>query len=153
MMGLIGFITGLTGFFLHQIIDLIADNKWKIAKYFISENKHEFGTAWIATSAYSSLFLLFSTTIVVFLRPSAAGSGMPELIGFLNGTMIRHIFNLKTYVVKFFSCALAVGAGMPVGPEGPMIHLGSMVGAGVSQFQSKTLGIKLPFFERFRNSE
>ena len=34
-----------------------------------------------------------------------------------------------------------------------MIHLGSLVGAGLSQFQSKTLGIKLPFFERFRNSE
>lgn len=153
MMGLIGFITGLTGFFLHQIIDVIADTKWKIVKDFISPDKKEYGAAWITASAYSSLFLLISAGIVVFLRPSAAGSGMPELIGFLNGTMIRHIFNLKTYVVKFFSCALAVGAGMPIGPEGPMIHLGSMVGAGLSQFQSKTLGIKLPFFERFRNSE
>ena len=34
-----------------------------------------------------------------------------------------------------------------------MIHLGSLVGAGISQFQSKTLGIKLPFFQRFRNPE
>eukprot|EP00092_Neocalanus_flemingeri_P010722 GFUD01011549.1.p1 GENE.GFUD01011549.1~~GFUD01011549.1.p1 ORF type:complete len:864 (-),score=141.42 GFUD01011549.1:346-2937(-) len=153
MMGLIGFFTGVTGFFLHQIIDVIADTKWNIAKDFISADKREYGSAWITTSAYSSLFLVISAGIVVFLRPSAAGSGMPELIGFLNGTMIRHIFNLKTYVVKFFSCAFAVGAGMPIGPEGPMIHLGSMVGAGVSQFQSKTLGIKLPFFERFRNSE
>jgi len=153
MMGLIGFCTGITGFILHQVIDIIADTKWKIAKDFISDKRNELGVAWITTTAYSSLFLLISSAIVVFLRPSAAGSGMPELIGFLNGTMIRHIFNLKTYVVKFFSCALAVGAGMPVGPEGPMIHLGSMVGAGISQFQSKTLGIKLPFFERFRNSE
>jgi hypothetical protein len=31
-----------------------------------------------------------------------------------------------------------------------MIHLGSIVGAGVSQFQSKTLGFQLPFFTRFR---
>ena len=60
---------------------------------------------------------------------------MPELIGFLNGTLIRHIFNIKTFAVKFFSCALAVGSGMPVGPEGPMIHMGALVGAGVSQFQ------------------
>lgn len=27
-------------------------------------------------------------------------------------------------VVKFFSCVCAVGAGLPIGPEGPMIHLG-----------------------------
>lgn len=57
-------------------------------------------------------------------RPSAGGSGIPELIGFLNGTIIRHIFNIRTMVVKFFSCIFAVGSGMPVGPEGPMIHLG-----------------------------
>ena len=31
-----------------------------------------------------------------------------------------------------------------------MIHMGSMVGAGISQFQSKTLGISIPFFTRFR---
>ncbi len=77
---------------------------------------------------------------------------MPELIGFLNGTLIRHIFNIKTLVVKFVSCAMSVGSGMPVGPEGPMIHMGALVGAGVSQFQSRTLGFDLPFFRRFRNS-
>ena len=58
------------------------------------------------------------------MRPSAGGSGIPELIGFLNGTVVRHIFNVKTMVVKFLSCCAAVGSGMPVGPEGPMIHLG-----------------------------
>ena len=59
-----------------------------------------------------------------YYRPSAGGSGIPELIGFLNGTVVRHIFNFKTMLVKFFSCVCAVGAGLPIGPEGPMIHLG-----------------------------
>lgn len=90
---------------------------------------------------------------MVYLRPSAAGSGMPELIGFLNGTFIRHIFNVKTLAVKFVSCAFSVASGMPVGPEGPMIHMGALIGAGVSQFQSKTLGFTVPLFQRFRNSQ
>ena len=59
-----------------------------------------------------------------FLCPSAAGSGIPEVIGFLNGTVVRYIFNVKTMLVKFFSCCCSVGSGMPVGPEGPMIHMG-----------------------------
>ena len=105
------------------------------------------------TSACSGSLLLVSSSIVVYVRPSAAGSGLPELIGFLNGTFMRRIFNLKTFIAKFVSCFLSVGSGMPVGPEGPMIHLGSIIGAGLSQFQSKTLGVKLPYFERFRNPE
>ena len=46
------------------------------------------------------------------------------MIGFLNGTVMRHVLNMRAFTVKFFSCCCAVGAGLPVGPEGPMIHMG-----------------------------
>ncbi len=42
--------------------------------------------------------------------------------------MLLQIFNLKTFAVKFLSAVTAVGSGLPVGPEGPMIHLGAIVG-------------------------
>jgi chloride channel 7 len=45
-------------------------------------------------------------------------------MAFLNGTVVRHIFNVKTLIIKFLSCVCAVAAGLPVGPEGPMIHMG-----------------------------
>ena len=63
------------------------------------------------------------------------------------------IFQVQTLIVKFLSCAFAVGCGMPVGYEGPMIHLGSLVAAGMSQFKSATFECSLPCFSRFRNSE
>jgi len=61
---------------------------------------------------------------VQFICQEAGGSGIPEVIGFLNGTVMRHVLNLPAICVKFFSCSCAVGAGLPVGPEGPMIHIG-----------------------------
>ncbi len=54
-------------------------------------------------------------------------------------------------LVKFISCAAAVGSGLPVGPEGPMIHIGAMVGAALSQGHSTTLNFSTNFFQRFRN--
>ena len=151
LMGIIGVVVGLLGFLLHQTIDVIAATKWSYARTFIGGNGAF--VAWLWLLGYGLVFVVPSTVIVVLMRPSAAGSGMPELIGFLNGALIRHIFNVKTLAAKFFSCAFAVGGGLPVGPEGPMIHMGALVGAGVSQLQSQTLGISLPWFRRFRNSQ
>ncbi|KXJ16127.1 chloride channel protein D [Exaiptasia diaphana] len=151
MMGIIGFTVGFIGFLMHQLIDVIAELKWDKASEFIKEK--DYALAWIWVMGYSVLFIIVSSVPVVYLRPSAQASGIPELIGFLNGTVVRHIFNVKTMVVKFFSCVCAVGAGLPIGPEGPMIHLGSLIGAGMSQFKSETLKLNLPFFERFRNTE
>eukprot|EP00058_Branchiostoma_floridae_P008472 XP_002593960.1 hypothetical protein BRAFLDRAFT_68603 [Branchiostoma floridae] len=151
MMGLIGFSVGFLGFLLHQIIEIISEYKWDKAEDFIKEG--DIAVAYIWVLGYSLLLVIVGSGLVVYLRPSAGGSGMPELIGFLNGTVVRHIFNVKTFVVKFLSCACAVASGLPVGPEGPMIHMGGLIGAGLSQFRSGTLGFSLPFFERFRNSE
>ena len=148
-MAIIGVATGITGFLLHQIIEVIADFKWDFAKRFLLEG--DLLLSWLTASAYSLVFVLLSTALVVLVRPSAAGSGTPELISFLNGTMIKQFFNLETFLVKFVSCGLAVGAGLPVGPEGPMIHLGSLVGAQLSQFQTKRLSTWLPWFNRFYN--
>jgi len=71
------------------------------------------------------LFILFLVRFLLqFFCLPAGGSGIPEVIGFLNGTIIRHVFTLRAFAVKFVSCMFAVGAGLPVGPEGPMIHIG-----------------------------
>jgi len=43
------------------------------------------------------------------------------------------MFEWKTTAIKFISCACCVGAGLPVGPEGPMIFLGATLGGLVSQ--------------------
>ena len=86
------------------------------------------------------------------IQPAAAGSGIQDIIGFLNGTRIKDIFKLQTCIVKFLSCSFAVGCGMPVGNEGPMIHLGSIVAVGVSQFKSVIFECTQPIL-RFRYSE
>jgi hypothetical protein len=67
------------------------------------------------------------------------------------GVLLPKVFNIFTVVVKFASCALCVASGLPVGPEGPMIHLGAALGAALSQGHSTTLGFTTHLFRRFRN--
>ena len=64
---------------------------------------------------------------------------------------------MRTLVIKFIGCLLAVGSGLPAGPEAPMIHLGAMCGRAISAHDSLLawLGKKIPPLEKvlilFRN--
>lgn len=62
--------------------------------------------------------------------------------------LIPKVFNISTVAVKFVSCALCVASGLPVGPEGPMIHLGAAIGAALSQGHSTSLGFTTNVFKR-----
>lgn len=92
------------------------------------------------------------SSLCCLVMPSAAGSGIPDVMAYLNGVMFPRIFNIRNLVVKTLSCILAVSAGLPVGTEGPMIHMGSLIGAGLPTGRSRSLRCSATsIFDVFRN--
>ncbi|XP_028592848.2 chloride channel protein C-like [Podarcis muralis] len=150
VMGIIGIIVGTVGFLIHQIIDYLIKLKWELVKNYIQ--KGNFHMTWLYILGIGLAMIIVSSGLVVFFCPTGAPSGLPEVIGFLNGASIQHIFNIRTFVGTFVSCVLAVASGLFCGPEGPMIHLGAIIGYGLSQSRPKILGMNLPSFTRFWNS-
>ncbi|KAM9200256.1 chloride channel protein C-like [Mergus octosetaceus] len=150
LMGLIGTAVGMLGFLTHQIIDSLITLKWDLVENYLKDGN--FHLTWVCVLGTGLAMILVSSSSVLFFCPAGSPSGLPEIIGYLNGTSIQHLFNIKTFLGTFVSCVLAVAAGLFCGPEGPMVHLGAILGCGLSQLQSDTLGIHLPFFTRFQNS-
>ncbi|GAB5367354.1 hypothetical protein AAMO2058_001223200 [Amorphochlora amoebiformis] len=54
--------------------------------------------------------------------------------------MIKRSMRIKTLFAKATGVVFAVAGGLPVGKEGPMIHTGAIMGAGLSQGKSSTFG-------------
>uniref|UniRef100_A0A8C9J319 Chloride channel protein n=1 Tax=Panthera tigris altaica TaxID=74533 RepID=A0A8C9J319_PANTA len=98
----------------------------------------------------NSAFVLVGSAIVAFVEPVAAGSGIPQIKCFLNGVKIPHVVRLKTLVIKVSGVILSVVGGLAVGKEGPMIHSGSVIAAGISQGRSTSLKRDFKIFEYFR---
>ncbi|OXB55684.1 hypothetical protein ASZ78_003816, partial [Callipepla squamata] len=150
LMGLIGTAVGMLGFLTHQIVDSLVKLKWDLVENYLKDGN--FHLAWVCVLGSGLAMVLVSSSLVLFFCPAGSPSGLPEIIGYLNGTSIQHLFNIKTFVGTFVSCVLAVASGLFCGLEGPMVHLGAILGCGLSQLHSDTLGIHLPFLTRFRNS-
>ncbi|CAI5507963.1 unnamed protein product [Closterium sp. Naga37s-1] len=70
---------------------------------------------------------LVGLAAVLTVNVAPLANGVPEIKGFLNGNSIPGFFELRTTVVKILGLLLVVAAGMPVGREGPMAHIGAGV--------------------------
>lgn len=88
--------------------------------------------------------------LVSYGEPVAAGSGIPVIKCYLNGVKIPHVVRLKTLVVKAVGVVFAVAGGLAVGKEGPMIHSGAVLAAGISQGRSILFRRDFQLFETFR---
>ena len=89
-------------------------------------------TAWIFFAGLSVCCVLISSIMTIYWGPGANGSGVAELIGYLNGINYPNVLGFETYVTKVFGVVLAVVGGLCVGKEGPLAHIGANIGAAVT---------------------
>eukprot|EP01062_Namystynia_karyoxenos_P054592 TRINITY_DN4502_c0_g1_i1.p1 TRINITY_DN4502_c0_g1~~TRINITY_DN4502_c0_g1_i1.p1 ORF type:complete len:1369 (+),score=417.25 TRINITY_DN4502_c0_g1_i1:90-4109(+) len=139
---LIGVCTASVAFFINYFTKKIFDWKfdWLITMIRDCDNcKWEpFGYYALANAGLTLVAALF-----VFVCPIAAGSGIPEIKCFLNGVKIPGVLRLQSLVAKSLGVLFSVAAGLPCGKEGPMIHSGAIVAAGISQGQTRQLGFSI----------
>uniref|UniRef100_T1J037 Chloride channel protein n=1 Tax=Strigamia maritima TaxID=126957 RepID=T1J037_STRMM len=92
---------------------------------------------WLALNA-GPVFL--AAILACVIEPVAAGSGIPEVKCYLNGVKIPRIVRFRTLLAKTVGVTLSVVGGLAVGKEGPMIHSGAVIAAGISQGRSTSFG-------------
>ncbi|XP_036407381.1 H(+)/Cl(-) exchange transporter 7-like [Megalops cyprinoides] len=150
--GLIGFLTGLIACFIDIVVENLAGVKYQLVKQNIEKFTEVGGLSisLILWALLNSVFVMVGSVIVAFFEPIAAGSGIPQIKCYLNGVKIPRVVRLKTLVVKVCGVICSVVGGLAVGKEGPMIHSGAVVAAGVSQGRSTSLKRDFKIFEYFR---
>nr|KAG5710384.1 hypothetical protein BaRGS_022202 [Batillaria attramentaria] len=98
---------------------------------------------------FNAALVIVAAVLVAYVEPCAAGSGIPQIKCYLNGVKVPRVVRIKTLFAKVIGVIGAVAGGLAVGKEGPMIHSGAVVAAGVSQGRSTSLGFDFHIFEYF----
>uniref|UniRef100_A0A674PFE4 Chloride channel 2c n=1 Tax=Takifugu rubripes TaxID=31033 RepID=A0A674PFE4_TAKRU len=94
--------------------------------------------AWVT---YPVVLITFSAGFTQILAPQAVGSGIPEMKTILRGVVLKEYLTFKTFVAKVIGLTCALGSGMPLGKEGPFVHIASLCAALLSKFMSLFGGI------------
>lgn len=149
----IGIWTALVACGINIVIDQLSFVKYAFLKRQVDQNVLNGDLCipylyWVLTNVVP---VMIGATLVAYIEPVAAGSGIPQVKCYLNGVKIPRIVRIKTLAVKTVGVVTSVVGGLAGGKEGPMIHSGAVIAAGLSQGKSTTFRRDLKVFEYFRD--
>ncbi|KAI8815194.1 chloride channel [Cladochytrium replicatum] len=148
---LIAITIALVTTIIYYCFGAIGELRYQLAEYIITEDP------WTLVPAYliNTSVMIGLATIAGFLTvaaPTASGSGIPAVIAYLNGVRIPEVLSIKTLLAKCFGLICAVSSGLPVGPTGPMVHIGAMLGSiitrGLRKYRERLARSRLHPFHR-----
>jgi chloride channel 7 len=156
---LTGLLTGLISIFIVSLTDTVQtwrsnllDQFWQKqqAAHILLLNHQSYAYLWSSPSSYA-LFLIYALTnisfamlsalLCLYLAPEAIGSGIPEVKAYLNGVRVKRFTSMRLFFVKIVGTIASVSSGLAVGPEGPLVHIGAILGSSCSKISNLILRI------------
>ena len=142
--GLIGIFVGLTCAIMMYIEEFLIHEKRMITDLIVQGSTDRLVHGWLFFSGFSVLMAFLASCLTVFYGPGAVGSGITELIAYMNGINYPKLLSFESLFTKIFGVLGAVAGNLCVGKEGPMAHIGANIGVAVAY-------LPLPRFEYLRN--
>ncbi|XP_070152551.1 chloride channel protein 2 isoform X1 [Polyergus mexicanus] len=94
--------------------------------------------AWVSMPV---CLILFSAGFVHIVAPQSIGSGIPEMKTILRGVALKEYLTFRTLIAKVIGLTATLGSGLPLGKEGPFVHIASIVATLLSKLVTSFQGI------------
>ncbi|KAL6533479.1 hypothetical protein OROMI_027591 [Orobanche minor] len=146
---LVGLLTGGIATLINLAVENIAGYKLLWVVKYIEQERYLMGFLFMAGANF--LLTLVAAVLCVCFAPTAAGPGIPEIKAYLNGVDTPNMFGATTMIVKIIGSVGAVSAGLDLGKEGPLVHIGSCIASLLGQGGPDNYRIKWNWLRYFNN--
>jgi len=152
---IVGVFIGVTAFVMSKFEEWLLDKRIELAHSVIDSpdvpgtdkgDKNVWG-AWSSLAAWVFISGAVGTTMTIYIGPGANGSGIAELMAYLNGVNYPGMIGYKVLFIKTLCVILGISGALCIGKEGPLAHIGAIIALAVIYL------FPLQPFEYFRNDE
>ncbi|KRZ25076.1 Chloride channel protein, partial [Trichinella pseudospiralis] len=89
---------------------------------------------WCTWVGFALFLILFAAGLCHYVAPEAAGSGIPEMKTLLRGVVLKEYLTFRTFIVKVIGLTMALSSSLPLGKEGPFVHIASHLATLLSKW-------------------
>ncbi|KAM8982581.1 chloride channel protein 1 isoform 3-T3 [Sarcophilus harrisii] len=134
-------LLGLVMALVSWSMDYVSAKSLQAYKWTYYQMKPNLALQFLAWVSFPLTLILFSALFCQLISPQAVGSGIPEMKTILHGVVLKEYLTLKAFVAKVIALTAGLGSGIPVGKEGPFVHIASICAAVLSKFMSMFCGV------------
>ncbi|KAI1885810.1 hypothetical protein AGOR_G00207620 [Albula goreensis] len=134
-------LLGLTMALVSWIMDYASAKSLQVYKWMHGELSGNVLLQYLAWVTYPMVLIMFASLFCHLVAPQSIGSGIPELKTILRGVVLKEYLTLKAFLAKVVGLTAGLGSGMPVGKEGPFVHIASICAAVLSKIMSIFSGV------------
>ncbi|XAR51996.1 hypothetical protein NMG60_11006818 [Bertholletia excelsa] len=146
---LVGLLTGIIATLINLAVENIAGYKLLAVVDYIEQKRYLMG--FVFMTGVNFILTMVAAVLCVCFAPTAAGPGIPEIKAYLNGVDTPNMFGATTLIVKIIGSIGAVSAGLDLGKEGPLVHIGSCIASLLGQGGPDNYRIKWRWLRYFNN--
>ncbi|XP_075071848.1 chloride channel protein 1 [Mixophyes fleayi] len=129
-------LLGLVMALVSWSMDYASAKSLQAYRWMYQGTSHNVWFQYMAWVTYPLVLILFAAVFCHIVSPQAIGSGIPELKVILRGVVLKEYLTLKAFTAKVIGLTASLGSGMPLGKEGPFVHIASICAAVLSNFMS-----------------
>ncbi|XP_004594390.2 chloride channel protein 1 [Ochotona princeps] len=134
-------LLGLLMALVSWCMDYVSAKSLQAYKWTYAQMQPSLPLQYLAWVTFPLILILFSAIFCHLISPQAVGSGIPEMKTILRGVVLKEYLTLKAFVAKVIALTAGLGSGIPVGKEGPFVHIASICAAVLSKFMSMFCGV------------
>ncbi|KAK1795162.1 hypothetical protein P4O66_010343, partial [Electrophorus voltai] len=134
-------LLGFTMALVSWSMDYASAKSLQAYKWMYAELKENVLLQYLAWITYPLILIIFSSVFCHLIAPQAIGSGIPEMKTILRGVVLKEYLTLKAFVAKVIGLTASLGSGLPLGKEGPFVHIASICAVVLSKVMSIFTGV------------
>ncbi|XP_024384497.1 chloride channel protein CLC-d [Physcomitrium patens] len=128
---LIGLLVGVVAYIVESSQEVFIMKKRDWTQETIDEGL-KLPFVFLGYAAFGIALVLLSSCLVLLWAPAAAGGGVTLVMAYLNGIDIPSFFEFRTLVTKIVGTICTISSGLPIGQEGPMVHIGAAIASSLT---------------------